>query len=339
MPNYTIESRTRDGQYLATLPYSNIQGEFFRNKPCAIRWNMPFRHPNVTKDTFFPGKTEIWVLRDNTKIFTGPVWDANPSSKSKNMTCGAEDVSSYLQRRRVMSDQIVTAGKAQIAWSLIQHTQAQTDGSLGIIQGSLTSTPSIAYQLRATEGQYVWDAINDIVEMAESFDWDISPDRVFNTYARTIAPSNARLEYGGSVTSYGIQTMGKWAANDIYIKGNNTARSQITVDTAKRTEYGLRQWTDSKTAIKLQSDLNSYAEYQLLRRRDTRYVPNITCRSDAANPFKGDIGVGQTSRVLIDDGWVQIDQDMLVTGFQLTVGKNGNETFGFYMNDMRELEP
>lgn len=337
MAEFILEARTRAGTYLATLPYRNLQGEWFRNKPCQIRWEMPYLNPNVTQETVFPGKTEVWLWRNGQKIFVGPLWDCNPSSSTKSMNCGAESIDSYLNMRRVVTNSSFTSTtRANIAWSLINASQALTDGALGITQGLMAITPAITVSYKASEGKIIYDIINDFSEQADGFDWEIDVNRAFNTYVRASTASRIRLEYGGNVLGYALQVMGKWAANDIFVQGYQGALSQITVDTAKRAEYGLRHLVESASNLTSQIQLNSFAAQLLKVHRDTRYVPQLQLGT-TINPFDGDIGYGQTAPVLIDDGWVQVNQVMQCSGWQLTVGKQGNETFNLYMQDTREV--
>lgn len=338
MAEYVLESRTRAGTYLATLPFRNLQGEWFRSKPCQLRWEMPYLHPNITPTTFYPGKTEVWLWRDGAKIFVGPAWDASPTSRTKSMSCSAESIDSYLAARRVVADTSFTGvTRANISWSLINSSQALTDGGLGITQGLMATTPAINVEYKATELKYIYDIIDDLAQQADGFEWEIDVDRVFNTYVRALTASRIKLEYGGNITSYSVQVMGKWAANDITVKGFQGALSQPVIDTAKRLEYGLRHYSENNSGLTTQTQLNSFAAQLLKSRRDTRYVPQLSLRSSAVNPFLGDIGFGQTAPILIDDGWVQVNQTMQCAGWQLTVGKHGQETIVLYMQDTREV--
>lgn len=341
MPVYELNAIDRNtGAVLGKIPYKNLQGEWFRSKPCQIRWNTPFRDPSITTSNFFPGKTEVQLLRDGVNIFTGPLWEGDPQSGTGFMTCMAQDVMSYIPMRRIMSDLNLTQTKSNLVWSLIQHTQAQTDGNLRITAGTSIGNfgATFNYQALAIDGIMLDNAIDDLsTKTTNGFDWTITPARTLEVYEKVVNPSNVKLEYGGAITSYSAQVMGSWERNDIYVKGGGDARSQVTVNTAKRSEYGLRQFVDSQNSIRTISGLNTYAGLILDKRLDTRYIPNLVCRSIDVSPFRGDIGIGQTTNVLIQDGWVQINQTMVCTGWQCTVGKNGNETFVLYMNDMREL--
>jgi len=340
MTKWTLQARTRGGQYLATLPFFDLQGEFFMNKPKQIRWSLPLRHEVITMKSVFPGKTEVWLLRNDQKVFVGPLWNATASSKDNTLACDGQSVESYLSLRRINADVEKSGSRSDIAWSLINDTQSENSGDLGITAGTLSVTPSMTTKYARGEGIYVFDAIDEFASEADDgFDWEIDVDRVFNTYyPRIQSRARVRLEYLGNITQYSLQAMGMWEANDILIKGPDDSLSQVTVDTVKRAEYGLRQYTGSNTSAKTQTQLNNYAQDILNKRRDIRLVPQVSVRTDNINPFEGDITIGQLSHLYIDDSWAQFDQDMRMTGFQVTVGRHGEETFVLYLSDLREVD-
>lgn len=338
MPKFVLESRTKTGQYLATLPFNNLQAEFFLSKVNTMRWEMPYRHPNVTVDTMFPGKTEVWLLRDGVKIFEGPLWDCTPRSETSTMNCAAESVDSYLDMRTI-NDDLSYNGQhpTTICWNLINNSQGKTDGQLGITAGTLVPTVLTDQVYYKEEGIKISDAIEDFTKLITGFEWQIDMDRKFQTYERTVLPADVMFEYPGVVTRYSIQLMGKWEANEILARGAKGFVSQPIIDTAKRAEYGLKQLTVSDTNIKNITDLNDFGQQTLNIRRDTRFIPHITLRTGLLSPFDGEIGFLQSARVIVNDGWVQMNQLMYVVGWQLTVRKHDNETIVLFMNDLREV--
>lgn len=339
MSIWNMEARTRAGTYLATLPFYNLQGEFFMNKPKQIRFTLPLRHEVITQTSVFPGKTEIWLLRNEEKVYVGPLWNATASSKENTITCDSQSIESYLSLRRISADVTKSGPRSEIAWSLIDDSQNKTNGDLGITKGTVQDAPSMTIKYARKEGIIIADAIDEFASEADSgFDWEIDVNRKFNTYyPRIQARSRVRLEYLGNITSYSLQAMGMWEANDILIQGPDDAVSQTTVDVAKRSEFGLRQYVGSNTGAKTKTQLNNYAQDVLNKRRDIRLVPQVAVRSEEVNPFNGDITFGQLAHLFIDDSWAQFDEDMRLTGFQVTVGRHGEETFVLYLSDLREV--
>jgi hypothetical protein len=312
------------------------------NKPKQLRWEMVNAGSGLSYSTFFPRKTEMWLYRNDILIFAGPVWNAVASSKENKISCDAQSVDSYLATRRIAADAKYTGTLGSTAWDLISDSQALTDGNLFITQGTLVAagSPSASVTYAASEGKYIYDAIDDLSGGDSGFDWEITANRVFNEYyPRLSGNARVRLEYGGNVTGYSLQVMGQYEANNVIVKGPDGTISAPVIDTAKRAEYGLSHYVGSNTGLSSQSLLNNYASMVLMQRRDARVIPQVSVRSSTINPFDGDITFGQVAPLIIDDGWAQFNDNMRCGGFQLTVGKHGEETFVLYMNDLREVEP
>lgn len=340
MADFRLEARTRGGSYLATLPVRNIQGEHWYNRPKQLRFELPLNNVNVTRQNLWPGLTEVQLFRNNTRIFTGPLWDATATSSNNTLACAAESIESYLGHRRIMADLRYTGAASATVWDLINRTQTLTDGGLGITQGTVQVAPNVQVDYLISDGKYLLDCITELAELdASGFDWEINPDRQLNLwYPRPQIASRVKLEYGGAISGYSVQVLGHYEANDIFVKGKDALRSTSPiVDTAKRTEYGLRQLVGSNTGLTMLAQVNDYAQRLLALHRDPKEIPHITLRSTSVNPWDGDIGILQTAQVVIDDGWAQYNQTMRLNGFQYTIGKHGSESFNLYMADLREV--
>lgn len=337
--NFRLEARKPDGTYLATLPARNIQGEWWWNKVKQLRFELPLYHNVVTRANVDPGKTEVQLYRNNVKIFTGPLWDVTASSGDAKLSCSCESIESYLDLRRIDTDlRYVSQAGDQVMWDLINRAQTGTDAALYITQGTLQAAPAqTATYLRSDAGFY-GDAVSKLADDTSlGFDWEIDADRKLQIYyPRPQVASRSKLVYGQSVTAYSVQVQGKWEANDIVYRGDTGVRSDPVIDTAKRAEYGLRQLADNDNKVKLVATATQRAQRLLSLHRDVRETPSITLRAEI-NPFEGDIWMGQTADVIINDYWAQYNQTMRLDGFQLSVGKQGSETVVLYMTDLREV--
>lgn len=335
-----MESWTRGGQYLATLPYRNMQGEFWWNQPKQLRFELPLHHPAITRTNVDPGKTEIRLFRDNVHKYTGPLWNATASSHDAKITCDSMSLESYLQVRRNDQDLRYSAqGGHLIMWDLINRAQTGTDAALGFVQGTLQAAPNRTISYLKNDTKMFDELTNDLAADTDTgFDWEIDHLRRLQIYyPRPSSVSKARLEWGGVVTGYSVQVQGLYEANNIVVKGDEKIMSTVVVDTAKRAEYGLRQYTEQNSGMKTVAAANDYASRLLRLRRDVRETPQVALRSPVVNPFDGDIYMGQTAPVIIDDGWTQFNEIMRCDGFQFTIGKHGSEIIVLYMTDLREV--
>ena len=339
MPEYRLESRNRDGTYLATLPARNIQGESLLNKADNLRFELPLYHDDVKLTKFYPGKTEVVLLRDDVIVFQGPLWDATFSSERATVSCTAEGLESYLDVRRVDDDIDWTREQGQACWDLISDSQAKVQGELYLTKGTVQAGPTRTFVIRRAEGKYISDVIGDIADLSDGFDWKIQhSDRKFRVwYPAKQDVSLARLEYSGAIRHYAVQLMGKYARNVILVQGpKNIIESAI--DTAARVEYGRRDYVDAFKDAVNRAEVTERAELVRKLRKKAKMVPNLSVPGDKVNAFDGELTWGQKVKVVIKDGPLDIDEEMRCIGFQFTIGNQGQESFNYYMNDLTELE-
>lgn len=337
MAVYVVESRTKSGQYLATLPFRDFQGEFYYSKTREIRFSMSRASLNeLTTNDIYPAKTEIVVWRDGVKIFCGPLWDIAISSQENKATLMAQDLSSYFERRAVYGDQKLSGTLGNIAWSLINTSQGMTNGALSITRGSTTGTngPSVSgYKIK--NGTYLNTALEELSDGQNGFDWQFTPDRVYNQYyPRLNTRARVRLEYGGNIRSYSDAIQGKYIGNSMRTIGKDSLMSGIVLDSNSMTEFGRMDYVDEQTGLSNINLLNEHNARSLARRRVPWHAPSIVLNSSEIDPFAGDIDYGQITTVIINDGYTQYNQDMLCKGFQVYYNKSGSETFTLYMQEI-----
>lgn len=335
MPDYKVESRTRDGIYLATLPYRDLQGEFRFNTTQEVRFSMnKIDIDSFTANEVEAGRTEIRVYRNDVLIFVGPLWNLTINS-DQSVSLMAQDLSSYFLKRKVDVDTTIADTFGNVAWSLIQTSQAKTDGGLGITRGVAVPANAPSGTYKVTANKMINEILEEISAGDNGFDWYFSTDRKYNQYyPRLQRLSEARLEYGSTIKSYSVQHQGLYESNTVIAVGKDSLVSPPMIDATMRTKYGLREFVASNTSLTTQSSVNNLASATLDLRREINKQVQIT--TDSVNPFDL-LQYGDLIRTIINDGYVQIDQNMRYVGFQLTVGKHGDESFTLYLNDLREL--
>lgn len=336
MAEWRLDSYDRYRKLLGTLPHSNLQGEFFGSKPDQIRFDVPLRHPMVSPTTLSAGINEIWAYRNNKLVYAGPLWDMDINDS--RISCTSEGLESYFETRRIQNDVSYNVGRGSIVMDMINKSQLLPEGQLGIVAGKIDTVPALAIKYWGNEGRYIADTIQELSEEGQ-FDYEIdSATRAVNiTYPKKSVTSRSRLIYPGSITNYQLQINGKWALNDIFVRGNGTFRNPV-IDTTRRTKYGLRQGTMTNSNLKSVTQLSNWANGLIDLHKEARWVPTLTIDPSVVNPFEGDISYGEIIRVVINEGWIDFDGQMRLSGWQVTVDKSGAETFNLYMNDVREVE-
>ena len=347
MALYEMELQTKDEIYIGSIPFYELQGEFRMNEPDQIRFktsSVDLLNYVDPPSGFKAGYTEVVLWRDGVNIFTGPIWNISVTSEQRALTVDAQDISSYLKQRIVSKDTKFTKKRYSYgAWKLIQDMQAESYGNYGITLGQDAATnPTGSYSYTRKSGTYIYDAITKLSSGTNGFDWEIDPARrLMMYYPRIQTVSDIRLEYGensGNIKRYSMHDIGRYVANEIFTRSGKTIVSTTYTDAASMAVFGRRQFVPSDSALKSKAKANAYSQQQLSLRKAPRLIPQVTVDPLLVNPFEGDIGYGQLVDLKVDDGWVQFDGTMRCSGFQVTVGKHGNEAFTLYINDTREIE-
>jgi hypothetical protein len=309
------------------------------NKPYGMRFDLPLHHELVTYATLHPGLHEIWIYRNGTLIKAGPLWDVTPSSDSDSINCGAMDILDYLDVRTIATVSYSAIDQTAIAWNLITQSQAKTGGDLGIISGTLNTGISRSGDWRTFDNKYVLEAIQDISDMNNGFDFNIDPtNRSFNAYwPRPQRNQGLTLRWPTHIRKYSVQFMGKWVRNSVYVTQTDPNFANA-VDTTSRTTYGLREYADSYRDAATTSDLSDYASKVRDQRKEVKAYPTIVVDPDLVNIFDTNfLKYGDLVNIDIQDGYTQIQQQMRYITAQVSVDKQGSESYGLYLQDPREL--
>jgi hypothetical protein len=129
--------------------------------------------------------SDLWVTRSpvpNTArtVFRGRVGQTQDAidATAHAVTVTVGDYRAVLDRRQLWEGgqlSWLNTDQAAIAWGLVQHTQAQTGGQLGIVQGAGPVSGITRVRNDYPAGKRVGEAIDQLAQVTNGFDWDITP--------------------------------------------------------------------------------------------------------------------------------------------------------------------
>jgi hypothetical protein len=336
---YWLETHLRTGEFVARIPFYNLQFEVGFNGPTGIRWSTPLYHDQVSFATLEPGYHEVYVKRNGVTVAAGPVWDLTPTTDSKAITCSAMSLEDYLDVRLIQDVSYVTIDQVNIAWALINDSQGRTDGALGITSGTLGTGITRSIDYKTYDGKYILEAIQDFSQLDDGFDFWINPStRAFNAiYPRPAVDRKLHLVYPQHISSYAVMYQGKYTRNRIVVQGPDPNYA-VGINTTNRAHFGLREYADSLKDAATSDELTKYTTHVTDARSQISNYPSLVLRGQYLNIFDSNvIQFGDLVMVTIQDGYVQFNQRLRYMGGQVTVNKSGDETIVMYTQDLREL--
>jgi hypothetical protein len=185
MATWTLDMRDRIGVSLvkAAVAFEALTARWVLNAPGSLEVDL-----NVNADIGAAalGATELQLKRDATVVWAGPWLGSDVDPRARKLRITAEGLWSWFRSRVVTSNLVWATPTSQhtIAWGLLDHTQGQTFGSLGITNGTATGTPTTRTRFYcAHERPGVGESVEAFTELEEGFDFEIDPaTRAFNTW-------------------------------------------------------------------------------------------------------------------------------------------------------------
>lgn len=146
--------------------------------------------------------TDLWVAREGEYLYRGRIVTVEDALEADSYALNATaiDYRGVLDRRLLYSDFSLTSQEqSTIVGNLLDHTQGQTGGDLG-----LTKSLPVTGVLRTVEfriGDTVWDAVKKLADMSGGFDLDIDYLKVVTlSYPESGVDNGEILDFGGLVT-------------------------------------------------------------------------------------------------------------------------------------------
>jgi hypothetical protein len=277
--------------------------------------------------------TEVSVFRDRELLFRGFVGATsdNITEDRHDVTVTAVDYRGRLDRLILDNDITYTSQlDRDITWDLIDDAQAKTGGDLGVSRGpAITGVTSRT--ITFTGGISVREAIDRLASLSPGFDWDITPEREFVLFDERGSDKGVILDYGGLVSAVSVNFDPSTYANAVRVSGDDTTTAQTAVagDIGSRPE-GRYEFQQGLTDITTDATLASRATLLLAEKQLIRSSFTVTLRNGDTDLIRwgglDDIGLGDTCRMVVKSGRLDINRLVRVFEIRVTIGADNNET-------------
>jgi len=331
MAAYKVVLAYINGAIIDEVPVGNLTFGFALNEPGSCSFTVALRDPKCTKAILAPGEREVRVYRDGILVWAGYLWTAYASWGEGHVRFACEGFISRLRHRLVTSNLTYTSTEQfDIAWNLIAHTQAKTDGSLGFTRGGEANSGVNATRKYAQfERPNILEEIEGLAESGTGFDYEITPDKVFHMYYPEKGSNKlVNFELGKNIggLSYDVDSVS--IINTVHAIG--AGEGELTciasaINTTSRAKYGLMEESYSFQNIKRFDTLQTLANEQLAVNKDARFQPqaNIT----GTDPVWTTLAVGDRATILGDYGYMELDDSFRIVTMLVQLDNTGNEQY------------
>lgn len=348
MEKYTIELYSRSGILLADItPYvKNLRFSLQRNEAEDVALTLDLdayqdfcasigTHPTAI---LFPYQTDIKIRRNGEYKLGAHVGFVESSLGETEHTLEVKAFG-YLN---LLIDRYVTKTYEQedatfIAWDLIDETQSQTNGDMGMTQGAQQATT--VDRDRTYERQNVKEAIVNLTKLVNgNFDFEFTPDREFNTYTMIGSDRSAEVEfiYPGNIRSVTVPRDGTAMFNKIYGLGSGFGADQIQStpeDTASQLNYGVHERIVTFNSVVEDTTLDENSEGELEIRKTILEIPQMTVSGEDFD--LNSYGIGDRVTVRIEDNpyLATVDGVYRIERIEVDVDENEAEDIKIYFDN------
>lgn len=216
-----------------------------------------------------------------------------------------------------------------IAWNIIDASQQLENGNFGIQQGTIqTSVP----RDRSYSDKNIRDAIIELSEVINGFDFEITWNKFFNVYYPKIGSrrTDIAFTYPGNIIDIAFERDGMKLANEIIAKGAGFGDDVIRTtaeDETSRGVYKLRQDIISYNDISRLETLQEHADGERDVKKYYRDVPDIIV-DGSVEPQLLNYNIGDEIKVVTEeqDIFKPVNDYFRIDAMDIDINENNKET-------------
>jgi len=328
MADYTLVA-FQSGSALGEIDALDVRYDLYLDRPSTLQFKVNGKNP--TAAFIDELATDVLVYRNREAIqrfiVTGLRDELDESSHY--VTVNAFDYRARLARRFIKTQQTFSAeDDVDIAWDVIDTAQAETNGGMGITRG--VYPPGVSLTGGFASGVKVDEAIDILANIDDGFDWEIDADLKFNIYRPRGTTKQRILDWGGLDKKASRTFAVERFANVVRVSGDDTVTP--VVEGAGSSSVGRWESELGYSAVSNQTLLDGLAVDALSRAAEDAYAYQMTLRdSEGLQVWQGptDIGLGDTLRLVIRSGRLNVNELKRVTEIHVVADESGGEQVTF----------
>jgi hypothetical protein len=266
------------------------------------------------------GERKLRLKRDAGYVWTGGLWRLMGDGPSRTFKVQGNGSWSWFKRRFAQDDLHFTDEPQQdLAFALLDHTQTQANGDLGITQGAHSGT-SIPRSRWVCRYENIADSVEALTGFSDGFEFDIDPaTQEFKTWAPNRGTATGITLTGSDEVTFEweedyLEALSYVVATDDDACSPTTA---IRSDGTAIARFGRLEdviLVDSGTLSEVQA-----AGDEELRKRKAGVIKAKTAFDDDYGPAWGTYDLGDTLTVNVGNGPAVFNRDFRIVEISLSL--------------------
>ena len=339
MIEYKILVQDGSGNNLGEFEsYRNLRFGKRLNNYGVCSFDIPANDPKVSSLIAIRIYT-VWIYRDGVLLWAGEQASRSGELDEKGdnwATITCYDWLEQLNSRYTVNEKIYTyQDGSAIAWDLIDTTQNDDDGDLGITQGSL---PETTFREKTYTNQRVLGAIQSLANLQDGFDFQITNEKVFyiSEFIGTDRSDEIILEYGVNVRSVRItEDFTNPATRAIILGQTDEVGDDVRIernDAGLRAIYKLRESLESQLEISEIATLEATGD-ALLRKYGEPLMKVTMGIARSGAPTITDFSLGDIIRVIIKHGIYDVNEAFRIFEWDVLYNSDDTETLSLSLGN------
>lgn len=247
----------------------------------------------------YPNVNWVKIRRGNKYLFSGQINYAKPTLKESQSIINVKVPGqlNLFKKRFTAAERIFTGVDAgTIASTLLSESQALTNGDYGITAGTIQT--SVNRDRLYTGYKCISDAIIELSQVINGFDFEFTYDKKFNVYYPNIGTDRTgeiTFEYPGNIKSIEYEYDGETMVNEDILLGSGITR--VRNESVYQATFKLRQQRDDQPDIITTQTLDDKGDEVLRLYKNLN--PVITSLELFGNkePFIGSYWIGDRVKI------------------------------------------
>lgn len=302
----------KNGSFMYELPIEGLSLDFKLNNIWVFNGRVNYyvfkrrveRYGDTVENALIGGFREIRVKKNGVVRFRGILSEVNISKAQVdiNISLTAKSWLAYFSKRFITKTYTNTDA-GQIAWDLINTAQQETDGNIGITQGTIEATVN---RNRTYKDDEIAKSIIHLAwpNILNGFDFEISNDKVFTVKQRLGVDKPYIVLDERNIESWQVDFFtGLSLTNKVISRGNGTGDTQPRVETTPDPTYTskwyLLEEVRNDTGVEQTDTLLDKANMYVEKHRSP--WKSFTVKLKMTNVNESDFDIGDGVKVVIED--------------------------------------